>query len=328
MAGGERGRRDPAQRAASHAWRPVGRSGRLRDVRVLVTGAAGFVGSHLLPQLASQGHEVVAVDREVDVGDARAAANAISDAAPDGLIHLAGISSVAASLDQPLETWRTNYVGARNLLEGVRTRARDCHVLLVGSGEIYGLSKPGRPPFDEDSPVAPSSPYAASKACADQLGAAYSRLGLRVARLRPFNHTGPGQSEHFAAGSFTLQAAEIAHGIREPTLQVGNLDSTRDFLDVDDVVRAYLAVLERGAVGPFNVASGTGRRIGDLLDRLLEVAGVRPEIVVDPARVRPTDCSVGNSGRLQRATGWQPTISFEQTLRRMFEHAHDRLEAS
>jgi GDP-4-dehydro-6-deoxy-D-mannose reductase len=295
-------------------------------VRVLVTGAAGFVGSHLLPRLASQGHDVVAVDREVDVGDAQVVAGAISDAAPQGLIHLAGISSVAASLDQPLATWRANYVGARNILEGVRSRSPNCHVLLVGSGEIYGLATPGQPAFDEHSPIAPRSPYASAKACADRLGAAYARLGLRVARLRPFNHTGPGQSEHFAAGSFTRQAAEIAQGLRKPVLRVGNLDSTRDFLDVEDVVAAYCAVLEAGAVGVFNVASGTGRRIGDLLDRLLAVAGVAPEIVVDPARVRPTDCSVGNSQHLRRTTGWRPRVGFDETLSRMFRDAQARLE--
>jgi GDP-4-dehydro-6-deoxy-D-mannose reductase len=296
-------------------------------VRVLVTGAAGFVGSHLLPRLASQGHDVVAVDREVDVGDAQRVARAVSDAAPQGLIHLAGISSVAASRDQPVATWRTNYVGARNILEGVRRRAPDCHVLLVGSGEIYGLAAPGQQPFDEHSAIAPRSPYACAKACADRLGGAYARLGLRVARLRPFNHTGPGQSEHFAAGSFTRQAAEIARGLRKPVLRVGNLDSTRDFLDVEDVVAAYCAVLETGTTGVFNVASGTGRRIGDLLERLLAVAEVAPEIVVDPARVRPTDCSVGNSQRLQRATGWRPRVGFDETLSRMFEDAQARLEA-
>jgi len=269
---------------------------------------------------------VIAVDREVEIGDARAVAATVSGCAPEGIIHLAGVSSVAASRDHPGATWRANYVGARNLLEAVRQHAPACHVLLIGSGEIYGLAEPGAAPFDETSPLRPRSPYAATKASADQLGGAYARLGLRVARLRPFNHTGPGQREIFAAGSFTRQAAEISQGLREPVLHVGNLESTRDFLDVEDVVRAYLAVLESGAQGIFNVSSGTGRRIGELLDSLLRVAGVEAEIVVDPARVRPTDFSVGNSDRLRAATGWRPEIAFEETLARMFRHAAAELK--
>lgn len=264
---------------------------------------------------------MIAVDREVEIGDARAVAATVSDCAPEGIIHLAGVSSVAASRDHPLATWRANYVGARNLLEAVRQHAPECHVVLIGSGEIYGLAQPGAAPFDETSPLHPRSPYAATKASADLLGAAYARCGLRVARLRPFNHTGPGQREIFAAGSFTRQAAEISLGIRKPELHVGNLESTRDFLDVEDVIRAYLAVLESGAEGVFNVSSGTGRRIRELLDCLLRVANVEAEIVVDPARVRPTDFSVGNSERLRAATGWQPEIAFEETLARMFRHA-------
>lgn len=281
----------------------------------------GFVGSHLLPQLDARGHAVTAVDRDVEIGDPGAVDRLVRDCKPEGLIHLAGVSSVAASRDQPTATWRANYVGARNVLEAVRGHAPACHVILIGSGEIYGLARPGDPPFDETSPIRPGSPYAASKASADLMGAAYARLGLRVARLRPFNHTGPGQREVFAAGSFTRQAAEIARGDRDPVLYVGNLDSTRDFLDVDDVIRAYLAVLEAGAEGVFNVASGTGRRIGDLLDTLLAVAGIEAEIVVAPERVRPTDCSVGSSAQLRAATNWSPSIPFEETLARMFRHA-------
>ena len=290
-------------------------------MRVLVTGAAGFVGGHLLPRLAAQGHEAIAVDREVEIGDASAVATAVREAAPDALIHLAGLSSVALSRERPLATWRTNYVGSRNVLEAVRRVRPNCHVVLVGSGEIYGRADPDAEPFDEQRALAPGSPYAASKASADRLGAAYGALGLRVARMRPFNHTGPGQSAHFVAGSFARQAAEIATGKHSRQLRVGNLESVRDFLDVDDVVGAYLAVIDAGATGAFNVSSGRGRRIAELLDGLLVVAGIEVEIVIDPSRLRATDASVGSSARLRESTGWAPQVPFERTLARMFEHA-------
>ena len=297
-------------------------------MRVLVTGAAGFVGKHLVPALERCGHETVGVDREVDVTEANGFETFVRKTLPQGLVHLAGQSSVAASSGAPDLTWHVNYVGGARVLEAVRRAAPSCRVLLIGSGEVYGSAPPGAPPFDEEAPFAPRSPYAHSKACVDRLGAAYAGLGVDVVCVRPFNHTGPGQADHFVAGSFARQAAEIACERRAPHVRVGNLDSVRDFLDVEDVVAAYVALLESDAAGAFNVASGEGVRIGRLLESLLAIAGVEAEIEIDPARHRPADCAVGNAARLAQMTGWRPRVSLQQTLERMYAAIRAELEKS
>lgn len=291
-------------------------------MRVWVTGAKGFVGRRLTARLASGGHAVHGVDRELEITDAPGVADAVAAARPDALFHLAAVSSGAQAAREPALAARVNYLGTLSVLEAARRVAPRARVLLVTSGEVYGSAEPGAPPFREDAPLRPRSPYARSKACADLLGAARAEQGLHVVRLRPFNHTGPGQSEAFVAPSFARQAAEIAAGRRAPRLRVGNLDSVRDFLDVDDVVEAYVRVLEGDvAPGAYNVASGTGVRIGDLLARLLELAEIAPRVEVDPQRVRPTDHAVGDAGRLRAATGWAPRIPWRDTLTRLLEAA-------
>src|SRR5206468_2773368 len=165
-------------------------------------------------------------------------------------------------------------------------------------------SAPGGAPFRETDPLAPRTPYARSKACADLLGARYAERGLDVVRVRPFNHTGPGQAPTFAVPAFARQIAAIAAGRGEPRIAVGNLASVRDFLDVDDVVDAYQRLLDRGVpADAYNVASGIGRRIGDVLGELIALSGVKCEIAVDPERVRPTDASTGDASRLRAVTG-------------------------
>jgi len=291
-------------------------------VRVWVSGAAGFVGRRLCARLAAHGHDVVGVDREIEISDVALVADTVARARPDAIAHLAAQSSGAQSLREPVQTARTNLLGTRAVLEAARRHAPDARVLLVTSGEVYGVGAPGTPPFREDDSLAPRSPYARSKACADLLGAAYAERGLAVVRARPFNHTGPGQAEAFVAPSFARQLAEIAQRRREPRLRVGNLDSVRDFLDVDDVVDAYRRLLDPAMPpGAYNVASGVGRRIGELLDTLIEIAGVRCEIEVDPARVRPADYSVGDAARLRAETGWAPRTPWRDTLSRLYEAA-------
>jgi GDP-4-dehydro-6-deoxy-D-mannose reductase len=290
--------------------------GQLPGVRVLVTGAAGFVGGHLLPALTERGHEVVATDREVDVADAAAVEACVTRAAPDAIVHLAAQSSVALSGQEPLLTYRVNFLGARAVLLAATRAPRRPRVLLVGSGEQYGVAAPGGPPFDEGAPLRPRSPYARTKACADLLAAAHAAAGLDVVRTRSFNHTGPGQADVFVASSFARQAVEIAAGRRAPRLWVGNLDSVRDFLDVADVVDAYARLLEPTVpAGVYNVASGEGLRIGDLLATILDLADIRPEVTLDPARLRPTDHAVGDSTRLRNVTGWRPRVPLRDALR-------------
>jgi GDP-4-dehydro-6-deoxy-D-mannose reductase len=188
---------------------------------------------------------------------------------------------------------------------------------------VYGSSSgAGARAFREDDPLAPATPYARSKACADLLGARYAEAGLDIVRVRPFNHTGPGQAPQFVAPAFARQVAAIAAGRSEPRLAVGNLESVRDFLDVEDVVDAYERLLDRAVpAGIYNVASGVGRRIGDLLGALIELSGARCEVVVDPERLRPTDYAVGDATRLREATGWAPRTPWRETISRLLAWA-------
>jgi GDP-4-dehydro-6-deoxy-D-mannose reductase len=287
-------------------------------VRAFVTGSAGFVGRHLSPRLEAAGYEVVGRDRELDVTDAARIEAELARVEPDVVLHLAAQSSVAMALKTETLTYHVNFIGARNVLEAVARRAPGARVLLVSSGDVYGLAQPESPPFTEAAPLRPRSAYARGNACADLLGATHARRGLDVVRVRPFSHTGPGQSETFVAPSFARQAVEIATGRRAASLMVGNLDSVRDFLDVEDVVDAYLRLLDRNVpAGVYNVASGVGRRVGELLEGLLSRAEITPQIEVDADRHRPADHAVGDATKLRRATGWEPRVPFEHTLDRV-----------
>jgi GDP-4-dehydro-6-deoxy-D-mannose reductase len=289
-------------------------------VRVLVTGAGGFVGKILLPRLASAGHACTGCDLEVDVTDAAAVASTVAAVAPEAIVHLAALSSVALSHGAAEKTYRVNFLGTRNVLEAASRHAPRCRVLVVGSGDEYGSNPPGASPFDESAPLRPRSPYARSKACADLLGAVYAQRGLDVVRTRSFNHTGPGQRDSFVAASFARQLAEIEVGRREPRMLVGNLESVRDFLDVKDVAEAYALLLDSSVPpGVYNVASGRGVPIGDVLKQLLDHSYVQPEIEVDPERLRPADHAVGDAARLRAATGWAPRIPISATLEHLFE---------
>jgi GDP-4-dehydro-6-deoxy-D-mannose reductase len=284
-------------------------------MRVYVTGAGGFVGSRLIPALEAAGHEVTAADREVDVTLEASVAAAFEAAQPDAVIHLAAQSSVAQSLRDPGSAWRVNYLGTRAVLRALAAAASHARLLVVGSADQYSPSGPGSKPFDETMPLRPRSPYARSKAAAEQLARLAVRDGLDVVCVRAFNHTGPGQTDRFVVPDFAHQVASIAAGRREPLMRVGNLESVRDFLDVRDVVDAYLRLLDRDVPADvYNVASGRGQRIADILARLCERAGVEPVIEADPARHRPTDWLVGDARKLQAATGWRHAYPFETTL--------------
>lgn len=256
----------------------------------------------------------------LDVADAPALRGAIADAQPDAIVHLAARASVADSLRAPLSHWRTNFLGAHALLEAVRAEAPRARVLLVGSSQAYGTAQEGETAFDESAPLRPRSPYDVTKACADLLGARFAADGLDIVRPRPFNHTGPGQSDAFVASSFARQIAEMEAGQRAPELRVGNLDSVRDFLHVEDVCDAYLALLDPAVpAAAYNIASGVGTTARRLLDVLLAASSVRPKVGIDPERVRPTDVSVGDAARLRRATGWSPKRSLEDALLALLE---------
>lgn len=293
-----------------------------------MSGARGFVGSWLVPHLEAAGHAVVAVDREVDACDAGAVAASLSAARPDAIVHLAAVASVAASLAEPAQTARVNALGALHVLRAAQAHAPAARVLLVSSGEIYGPGAAGSA-FDETAPLAPGTPYARAKTAADLLGAAFAARGLDVVRARPFNHTGPGQSDAFVASSFARQLAEIEAGRRAPRLAVGNLAAVRDFLDVADVVEAYRRLLSPAVpAGAYNVASGAGLSIGALLERLLACSRVSPEVREDPTRWRPADAAVGSAARLRRAAGWAPRVAIDDTLARLLDDWRARISAS
>jgi GDP-4-dehydro-6-deoxy-D-mannose reductase len=305
-------------------------------VRVLVTGAGGFVAAHLIDFLRTEQPEVdvfgterpqTSIARgpagdvtcvEADLNDPAAADKVAGEVAPDRIVHLAGQSSVHRSWIEPGGTLRVNVLGLVNLLDAVRKRGLRPAVLVVGSAEEYGMVDSSEIPLRETTPLRPSSPYAVSKVAQGALAQLYGPSGgMRVLLTRTFPHTGPGRGEGFAESSFARQITEIEAGLRPPVLSVGNLEAIRDYSDVRDVVRAYWALLERGeGGGVYNVCSGQGRSIREMLDMLLGGSSVPAEVRVDPERLRPSDVPalVGDPSKLRADTGWEPRIPLERTL--------------
>jgi len=309
-------------------------------MRVFVTGVSGFVGHHLAAFLAAeqpdaelfgavrQGEERALVPPgvhalEADLTDYFSVEAALEAARPDRVVHLAAQSSVQQSWVDPAGTLRINVHGLLNLLEGLRRLKQSPRVLVVGSADEYGAAEARNLPLQEDAPLLPSSPYAVSKVAQGFLALQYALAhGMGIVRTRTFPHTGPGRGEQFAEASFARQIAEIEAGMRAPQLEVGNLDAVRDFSDVRDVVRAYWLLIEKGRAGEvYNVCSGRGVRIRELLTRLLALSSVAAQLRTDPARLRPVDIPelVGSNARLCDATGWQPRFALDDTLRDLLE---------
>jgi GDP-4-dehydro-6-deoxy-D-mannose reductase len=298
-------------------------------MRALITGAAGFAGAWLCRECTAAGDEVVALSRRgilpagggrsvaVDLCDGAAVAQAVRAAAPEVVYHLAALSSVGRSWRDPARTVGENVGAAVNLLEAVRVAAPDARVVWVSSCEVYG--KPMSLPIPESAPVTPTNPYAVSKAAGEQLCEVYaSAYGLRIVRVRPFSHSGPGQRPIFLLSSLARQAAE---GRRNGTLRLriltGNGATRRDFTDVRDIVRAYRLLGARADGGVFNVSSGRSVSAAEQVSLLGELmAPIAVEHVVDPAQVRPHEVMDlrGDHSRLTAATGWRPEIAFAQTL--------------
>ena len=215
------------------------------------------------------------------------------------------------------------------LLEAVRSGAAAPRILAIGSADEYGLVSPHEAPLREDAPLRPASPYAVSKVAQGYLALQYALSpGLHVVRTRTFHHTGPRRGEQFAESSFARQLAEIEAGQRPPRLEVGNLEVVRDFTDVRDVVRAYWMLLDRGVPGEvYNVCSGRGVRLAELLERLIALSERRVEVHVDVSRLRPVDAPIliGDPGRLRAATGWEPGIPLERTLADLLDYWRERV---
>jgi len=258
-----------------------------------------------------------------DLRDRGAMVRALADSAPEAVVHLAAQSHVGPSWKNPENSFEINTLGTLHLLEACRKLDRAPLFLHISTGEVYGQVRPEDLPLDEDSPLRPVSPYAVSKTAADLLASQYhTSYNLPVIRVRPFNHEGPGRPPAFALSDWSRRLARISLGLDSPTLAVGNLDVRRDFLDVRDVARAYDLLLEKGKPGDlFVLGRGEGYTLRELLARLIGFAGVEVAVTVDPARFRPADVPllVSNPARIKAATGWEPRIPIDQTLRDMFD---------
>jgi GDP-4-dehydro-6-deoxy-D-mannose reductase len=293
---------------------------------VLVTGAGGFAGSHLLELLRSPIPDppspIVGWTRaDVELLDRERVRAAIADLRPSQVYHLAGAAHVAESWTDTAGTLASNVLATHHLFDAIRRAGLACRVVIPGSAHLYA---PSMTPMTEDAPLAPSSPYAVSKLAQEQLSLrALAEDGVETVLTRSFNHTGPRQSPTFAASSMARQIALIERGAAAPVIKVGNLDTRRDLTDVRDTVRAYALLMARGTPGTiYNVASGVAYETRAVLHTLLARATVPIRIEVDPARLRPNDIPilVGDPTRLREATGWTPQIPFEQMLSNLLDY--------
>ncbi|HEY1410968.1 MAG TPA: GDP-mannose 4,6-dehydratase [Rhodopila sp.] len=287
---------------------------------ILVTGGSGFVGLHLVPALAAAFPDAVLAAPKMDVQDAARVEETVRAIKPEVCVHLAAVSAIGAARQAPDHAWNVNFHGTLNLAWALLQGAPACQMVFVSSADAYGASFKAGHALNEAAPLAPLNVYGHTKAAADFVLAGMAAQGLRVVRLRPFNHTGAGQSADFVLPAFARQIARISAGLQPPVLEVGNLETWRDFLDVRDVCGAYVAcIARREELAPgtiLNLASGHARRVGDVLNDLASLADVELTVKVDASRVRETDIRVacGDASRAQALLGWQPAIPWTQTL--------------
>jgi GDP-4-dehydro-6-deoxy-D-mannose reductase len=321
------------------------------DMRLLITGITGFVGSHMADHALSQGAEVFGSVRwrsrtenidhlrgkihlvEGDLRDPASVRKLLTATSPTHLIHLAAQSFVGTSWSTPTETLWTNTVCQINLLEGIRDLKITPRFLVIGTSEEYGVVYPDEVPIKETNPLRPLSPYAVSKVTQDMMGFQYFKsYGLPIMRTRAFNHEGPRRGEVFVTSNFAKQVAEIEAGLRKPVIFVGDLKPKRDYSDVRDIVRGYWMLLERGEPGEvYNLCSGRSWVIQQVLDFFLEHSvkkGIAVEI--DPARLRPSDVMVleGDPDKIRKAIGWEVAIPFERTLTDLLAYWRQRTSLS
>jgi GDP-4-dehydro-6-deoxy-D-mannose reductase len=316
--------------------------------KVIITGIAGFTGSHLADRLYGStelwgvhiddrldnisqlisGADGVRLVR-CDLTDAPAVLDLVKSVGPDCIFHLAAQSSPSLSHSRPTETFRVNVFSTLNILEAVSSASPQTVVLNVGSGDEYGDVPPGELPVRETAELRPTNPYAVSKVTQDLLGYQYWKSrGVKVVRCRPFNHLGPRQSDAFVASAFARQIAEIEAGMtEEKVLKVGNIEATRDFLYVKDVVDAYVILAEKGEYGEvYNISSGRSVKIREILDTLLSFSSERIWVEEDPGRLRKKDKAgvYGDSSRL-KALGWAPRHGLSEGLKELLIYWRGRV---
>ena len=297
-------------------------------VHALVTGSNGFVGRHLDDLLKASGDRSTGTDRTLggpDLNDLDGLCRVVAAASPDVVIHLAGQADVGSSWDAPLKTFQVNAGGTLNVVLACQA-ANVKRLVMVSSADVYGSVSPSDLPITEDQPLSPVTPYAASKAAAEMVAIQAGASGMEVIRTRSFNHIGPGQSPQFVASALAQRIA-CARASGEPTIAIGNLDTVRDMTDVRDVVRAYRLLALHGRPGhAYNVCTGTGRSIREVAETLVELAGGGIDLLEDPSLVREVDTPrlIGSPDKLKEDTGWEPTISFEETLSDILADAIER----
>lgn len=311
-------------------------------MKALITGGAGFAGSHLTEYLLAVGYEVtvlalaqedtahlntltrpVHIER-VDLRNAVELKAILEGLRPDQVYHLAALTSPTESFRDPTETYAVNFDGTLHLLEACRELAGACRVLVVSSSEVYGHVEEGALPLREETPLRPANPYAGSKAAAEMLAYQFFRsYGLQLVRVRPFNHTGPRQSPAFVCSDFARQVAEITLGLRRPLMTVGNIEVRRDFSDVRDIVMGYNLLLEKGTPGEvYQLGSGCAVPVEQVLRILLGFCPQRIEVRTDPSRRRASDAPAlwGETSKAERAVGWSRQYSLEATLRDLMDY--------
>jgi GDP-4-dehydro-6-deoxy-D-mannose reductase len=292
---------------------------------ILVTGSSGFVGRHFCSRF---GGVPFADERgSIDLRDADRVHFAVAALMPQAVLHLAALSSVAASFNNPAETFAVNFQGTLNLLEALSAAHFQGAFLYVGSADTYGKTEEPDLPIRETQPLRPRSPYAVSKVAAEALCYQWSQThDFRLVMTRPFNQIGPGQDIRFAIADFAHQIVEIRRGQRAPVMSTGDLDVTRDFTDVRDSVRAYKMLLDKGQNGEiYNLCSGEERTLRSLVEELLRIAGVDAELQLDTTRIRPTEQRrvVGDPGKIRTHLGWAPEIPLKTTLADILQKAEE-----
>jgi GDP-4-dehydro-6-deoxy-D-mannose reductase len=305
-------------------------------MKVLITGIAGFVGSHLAELLLKKEEDVFGIclpdeslenirqiKKELhltncDVTDFYRLSSVIKRINPDQIYHLAALSSVGRSFSHPVDVIGANIRGTLYLLEILRNTRKRPRILIVGSSDMYGVVKPKDIPITEEKPLLPVSPYGSSKAAGDLLAYQFFKsYGVRTIRVRAFNHTGPRQSIGFVVPDFASQIAKIEAGILPPVMKVGNLSSKRDISDVRDIVRGYQLLMKKGKPGEaYNVCSGKAYSIKNLLKILISLSKMNIRVKTDEKRNRPAEIPIlkGDNSKIKRTTHWKPEISIETTL--------------
>jgi len=317
-------------------------------VRVLITGATGFVGGHLarhlfdtmpdvvihgttLPSQKSEQNDGV-IYHAIDLKQQKAVHDLIKNIQPDHIYHLAAQAFVPRSFEAPWETLENNISAQLNVITACIDAGIEPRILVISSAEIYGPVHPEELPLTEKAELRPTSPYSVSKIAQDMLALQYSiSHGLPIMRARPFNHFGPGQNENFVAPAFAMQIARIEAGKQDATIYVGDLSAKRDFTDVRDIVRAYHAIIEHGIPGDvYNVCSGQSHTIEALLNELIKLSTSPITIAIDEARLRPVTIPElrGDCSHLHQVTGWQPQITFQQSLADILDDCRRRVKGA